>query len=56
MNVTLEDFVHNQNIKNYQARLKREPLGTATDEAQRKMVLRLLAEEKLKDEKSLPAG
>jgi hypothetical protein len=40
MNTTVESFVHRENIKNFRKRLQ-----AVTDDAQRKTLLTLLAEE-----------
>jgi hypothetical protein len=45
MKTSLENFVHDQNIKTF-----REQLEAPTNEAQRKMLLMLLAEEEAKAE------
>jgi hypothetical protein len=55
MKDTIKNFVHERNIQNYRKRLERESLNTVADEATRKTVLKLLAEEKIEDEKTPPA-
>jgi hypothetical protein len=45
MNTSVKSFVHNENIKNFKKRLE-----AVTDDAQRRVLLTLLAEEKAKAE------
>ena len=45
MDISLEKFIANENIKNFRKRLE-----ASTDEAQRAILLRLLAEEEAKSE------
>jgi hypothetical protein len=45
MDISLEKFITNENIKNFRKRLE-----ASTDEAQRAILLRLLAEEEAKSE------
>ena len=44
----MEQFIHRQNLAHF-----RKLLAQATDEAQRRMLLKLIAEEEGKDQKSL---
>jgi hypothetical protein len=52
----MEAFIRHQNIKNFKTRLARKPLGTPEDELQRKTVPQLLAQEEIKQTKSLAQG
>ena len=49
MKTSLESFIHRENIK-----LFKKQLADPTKEAQRKTLLRLLAEEEAKDEQFVP--
>lgn len=46
-------YVHNENIAHYQKLIAASELDPSRDEVRHKMLLRLLAEEKAKDKKTL---